>query len=1424
MKILRYVAAVTLLASASIGFAGAASVGIAKSGEEGKPADKLLRLDAGEFDPTRETGPSLEGALVPREALREPGRTKGTVHVVQFDGPITAAMHEDLKLAGVEVLGYLPQDALLVRRPHGSSEASLASVARARFSGPYRPAYKISRELRAALREPAAVGGPVQIDVMLFAGEDAAALATSLGAKFAREASVLAVRKDHAPRLLIEIGPDGAAAVTAALLADDAVQYVGRFHPPELHNDNSVWIGQSYDRVNGPSEAQSPAEPNPYPLSATVWNRGLRGEGQVIAVADTGLEYDMCFFDDPSQTVVPQAVTAPAPVSLNLSHRKVLAYNYPTGSLGDPATGDGAFRHGTHVAGSVAGDDLAHPAGPGGAGHNHGDGMAPAAKLLIQDVGYDTGPLCTGNILAGFGILPAMLQQDHVAGARIATHSYGAGNGYESDSADIDGVAWQFPDLTVFFSAGNTGTQSSPFVSGQAAAKNTIAVGASETYGTNLDPENMAAFSSRGTPDGRIKPDLVVPGVSVVSGRFPTSYTQDETGCSGSDPNHCIPSFGGCYHVTIDECAALALSGTSMASPTAAGLAALARQYFTDGFYPSGAASAPASRNPSSALVKAVLVNGARTMTGIDRKTGGPLAEAPTSIQGWGRLTLDDALYFSGDARRLKVVDLANAAGLRTGAQVRFHANVTSAGQPLEATLVWTDPPGNPAAAVDLVHDLDLEVTGPDGTVYRGNQWTTDHVNVPGDKVSAANPAGRDSINNIEGVLIPAPQVGTYLVRILGTSVPGYQGILAQGASIVLTGAVDSCTSATPPSLSITGLGSLRVDLAWTAVPGALGYSLLRNRTGCGESLAADAVISVPAGQNTYSDTTVQPNQLYNYTVRAVMAADGCETADSNCASLTTNPAPSIQSVTPGFGVNTDPTTIVILGGGFVDGSQVFLGTDAQPEKSPLATSFVSGGQLRAAVPVNLLPMRYDVRVRVPEGLTATANDAFAVAAPLQVSTAYVANLGPVGPSADFLSIVGLPQLGLLQDVPTGQDNENVGIAVLGSGQGVLLGRLGAPNVRLFNPLTREIGATINVAGGSSGGVDIAIHPDGTRAFMLANGQPGAVKVLDLVNRTTIAVIPVGTQCTCNPPASDDLAISNDGTRVYVTNENDDTISVIDTTSYVELARLTVGDSPRGLAVANSGRRVYVANRASKTISVVDASTLQVVETINASINGNKMPKSVAVSDDDLYLFVGYENDALAKFKLGPNTIGAQNLQYGHWWRLRYHAATGKLYGLLRGLPKMVRIHPSTLAIEAENPLHVPSELTFLDPIPLTIRSVTSNRSCITGGYYHLIEGTGFQGTVRNDAGVVVQQGTRVFYGTQESNDLLLETSARLYARVPASEVGATPVDVTVQNPNGTSATLPAGLTYQHCGGGVSPPGDQTPGCSYPPCDLMRRR
>ena len=150
------------------------------------------------------------------------------------------------------------------------------------------------------------------------------------------------------------------------------------------------------------------------------------------------------------------------------------------------------------------------------------------------------------------------------------------------------------------------------------------------------------------------------------------------------------------------------MTGTSMASPAVAGTAMLVRQYYTEGYYPSGAASVSDTFVPSGALLKATLLNSAVDMTGI--------SGYPSNLEGWGRLLADNALYFAGESRTLAVFDVRNPEGLSTGETDTHDISVTGSGEVLRITMVFTDAPAAAGAAAPVVNDLDLRVTAPDGT------------------------------------------------------------------------------------------------------------------------------------------------------------------------------------------------------------------------------------------------------------------------------------------------------------------------------------------------------------------------------------------------------------------------------------------------------------------------------------------------------------------------------------------------------------------------------------------------------------------------------------------------------------------------------------------------------------------------------------
>jgi YVTN family beta-propeller protein len=87
------------------------------------------------------------------------------------------------------------------------------------------------------------------------------------------------------------------------------------------------------------------------------------------------------------------------------------------------------------------------------------------------------------------------------------------------------------------------------------------------------------------------------------------------------------------------------------------------------------------------------------------------------------------------------------------------------------------------------------------------------------------------------------------------------------------------------------------------------------------------------------------------------------------------------------------------------------------------------------------------------------------------------------------------------------------------------------------------------------------------------------------------------------------VAVTPDGRTVYVTNETDNTVSVIAAASNTVTATIAVGKSPVGVAVTPGGSTVYVTNRVDNTVSMIAAAT----NTVTATIPVGEIPVAFGV-------------------------------------------------------------------------------------------------------------------------------------------------------------------------------------------------------------------
>ena len=367
----------------------------------------------------------------------------------------------------------------------------------------------------------------------------------------------------------------------------------------------------------------------------------------------------------------------------------------------------------------------------------------------------------------------------------------------------------------------------------------------------------LAYFSSEGPcDDGRIKPDLTANGVNLYS-----SISTSDT------------SYDGTY------------SGTSMATPNAVGSSILLEQLYGREF---------SGQRLRASTLKALLIDTADDV-------GRP---GPDYQYGWGYINVkaaaDVILAHKASVASPKLIEgtITNAAKTKT------HIFTWDGASPIRATLCWTDPAGAVQNTADsrvanLVHNLDLKITAPDGTTtilpyvmpFVG-KWTTASM-------SENATTGVNNVDNVEQVYIATPaQAGTYTMTV---SLNGSLTTASQVYSLVVTGGT-SVEANPPPVVTLDSPGNgavllpnVPVTLAATATDKTIGggtgvvagVQFFSGSTSLGTDTTAPYSVSwTPSAAGTYILTAVATDTEGAATVSAastitVISGDGTPTISS---------------------------------------------------------------------------------------------------------------------------------------------------------------------------------------------------------------------------------------------------------------------------------------------------------------------------------------------------------------------------------------------------------------------------------------------------------------------------------------------------------------------------------------------------------------
>ena len=591
-------------------------------------------------------------APVAGSASNQTATVRGTKpYVLTCEENFNSSNRLAVEALGVQTVEVLSRKALLV-------EADAAAIARVRASGKFSvereflPSDKIAPALAARI-----AGGVAAVDV---------SVVTLSPADHQLVQERVVARGGEILTGCFNEGTTFKARMSASLVSELAsfgdVRWMEVFVRPQIMNDRAI-------------------EPATMNVSNAWINLSLSGAGQFVSTSDSGID---------------------------LTHQDLMNQVEDHKVVKDCVDSDGV-GHGTHTAGSIAGD--------GTCSTNQIRGMAYGAKLYAWFCGKE------GDRGIYTPTTMAELFRGNSDGTEWAAYIHSASWGsaksgeYDTECADLDKYVWEHPDFLPVFSAGNEGS-SARTIGSPAAAKNVLAVGATQNLRAegggsldNGDPTQTAKYSSRGPcKDGRTKPDIAAPGTGILSTR---AYNQEYSyGVYEANTNYAYDT------------------GTSMACPLTAGAVALVREWLMkpeQGF--------TEDEPPTAALMKAIVTGGAKD------------AARPDNNQGWGRLDLMETLAPSN--RAVKLIDRIPFAD---GEEFTWIVETTNAA-PFDVQLAWIDFPGAASgsqSAPKLINNLDLTVRAVDG----------------GDLFYGNGGSSADSLNTLESVRIESASANRYFVTV----------------------------------------------------------------------------------------------------------------------------------------------------------------------------------------------------------------------------------------------------------------------------------------------------------------------------------------------------------------------------------------------------------------------------------------------------------------------------------------------------------------------------------------------------------------------------------------------------------------------------------------------------------------------------------
>ena len=266
-------------------------------------------------------------------------------------------------------------------------------------------------------------------------------------------------------------------------------------------------------------------------------------------------------------------------------------------------------------------------------------------------------------------------------------------------------------------------------------------------------------------------------------------------------------------------------------------------------------------------------------------------------------------------------------------------------------------------------------------------------------------------------------------------------------------------------------------------------------------------------------------------------------------------------------------TVVTITGSGFTGTTGVSFGT------TPAASyTVINSSTITAVLGAG---SSSQIKVTTASG-TAISNNTFLICA-TKTAFAYVSNY-----YAGTVSVINTQTNTVVTTIPVGGYPTGVTVSPDGTKAFVVITgtRLnnasnGYTTISVINTATNTLSNTYYFAGGL-GPMGIAVSPDGNWLYVANQGNGNSTPGNPVTYPSSLGIIAVSgnghqTLTVGNYPYS--VCINHDGSKVYVTNSQDVTVSVVDTKTFTVIGSpITVGNNPEGICISPDGTRIYVAN------------------------------------------------------------------------------------------------------------------------------------------------------------------------------------------------------------------------------------------------------